>query len=66
MAQQGSEAVPSTQPPLGKAPRDAKTSLRYQALNADSYHLDSPPFTGAAVAGAGSAGSTDQGPEGQA
>ncbi|WFD31338.1 nicotinamide-nucleotide adenylyltransferase [Malassezia sp. CBS 17886] len=28
-------------------------SLRYQALNKDSYRLDSPPFTGAAVSGAG-------------
>lgn len=29
------------------------TPLRYKALNADSYRLDSPPFTGAAVTGAG-------------
>ena len=29
------------------------SSLRYQALNKDSYRLDSPPFTGAAVTGAG-------------
>ncbi|WFC98455.1 nicotinamide-nucleotide adenylyltransferase [Malassezia yamatoensis] len=29
------------------------SSLRYQALNKDSYRLDSPPFTGAAVSGAG-------------
>ncbi|KAI3627901.1 NMA1 [Malassezia furfur] len=32
---------------------DGITSLRYQALNRDSYRLDSPPFTGAAVTGAG-------------
>lgn len=32
---------------------DTSASLRFKALSADSYRLDSPPFTGAAVTGAG-------------
>lgn len=32
---------------------DSVSSLRYQALSRDSYRLDSPPFTGAAVEGEG-------------
>ena len=35
------------------AASEGLSALRYQALNKDSYHLDSPPFTGAAVTGAG-------------
>ena len=38
---------------FGRASHDPASSLRYQALSADSYRLDSPPFTGAAVTGAG-------------
>ncbi|PKI83974.1 nicotinamide-nucleotide adenylyltransferase [Malassezia vespertilionis] len=37
----------------GTASGDSAVSLRYKALSADSYHLDSPPFTGAAVTGHG-------------
>ena len=33
--------------------QDSVSTLRYKALNAESYRLDSPPFTGAAVTGAG-------------
>lgn len=33
--------------------RDSASSLRYKALSAESYRLDSPPFTGAAAAGIG-------------
>ena len=32
---------------------DPAMALRFKALSADSYRLDSPPFTGAAVTGAG-------------
>jgi len=33
--------------------RDSVSTLRYKALNSESYRLDSPPFTGAAVTGGG-------------
>jgi len=33
--------------------RDSVSTLKYKALNSESYRLDSPPFTGAAVTGGG-------------
>lgn len=39
--------------PGSSVSRDSTSSLKFKALSAESYRLDSPPFTGAAVAGAG-------------